>query len=205
MNRFHQPDDAVGEVVFHVGDAQQVLPENAGCACARRAPADDELDVVQRNVRKRKPRHGGDLHLCGAADSADAQPERRRLQSQPEPRRGLGREHAVEGTAVDQHRPARAVERHRHQRPQPREGDRQLGELLQNTARRSPRRRARRCGQHQQQQPQQTGAAPAPRRAPGRAPRRQPRRLAAGARTVIAHEAAPPAGPRPHPCDRRRR
>ncbi len=48
--RAHEPDDAVGEVVFDVADAEHVLAQESRCAASEVVPGDDELRLEGRKA-----------------------------------------------------------------------------------------------------------------------------------------------------------
>ena len=110
-----QPDYPLAEVVFDVGDVQDILAENADAAGPDLAAAHHELDVVQGDAGEREVLDPGERRAGNAAaDAADVETEWR------------GAQYAVGGTAVEQQLHIDTVHLRIYQRSQIRHGDRKF-------------------------------------------------------------------------------
>lgn len=99
--RLGEAQHAVREVVVDIRDPQQVLPQYAGDAALKVVVADEELRIMSRDARDRKPLGNCDLRDERAADAADGVPGRGILQRQLELRRHGGGQEIEEAPGID--------------------------------------------------------------------------------------------------------
>ena len=150
--RLHQPDDAVGEIIFDIGHAQDVLAEQP-----RRpdlAATDEEFDTVKRHRAKFEIVDLRHLGIDRPAKAHDPQAIRRVILFEVIFRRRAGRQRAEKGAAVRDKPHGMPIKRYRHRRLPVDHRHGQLEHLAQmaalvrrlRRARHAQRRRA--CGHH---------------------------------------------------------
>ncbi len=150
--REDEADDAVGEVVFGVGDGQDVAADDAHAAPAGLDAADDELHVGQAGAEQLELVDVGHPVVDLAVHAAHRHVARQRVDRQLELRGGgLGQDAGVRA-AVDHQGHARSVDAHRRDRAVADDLHRQIGHLELALGERD--RRQLQPGQRQRAHPQ---------------------------------------------------
>ncbi len=127
-----QPDRPAPQVVLHVRDMQEVLPQHAHAALPHVAAADQEFDVVQCRSGECETLHFRDGHLIGGPMHAfDLEPFGSGRGLQFELSRAGCAHQAVERAAVDHESDVGVIDLCRHQRPHTHHRDGELGKFLQ--------------------------------------------------------------------------
>ena len=63
VDGLHQANDAISQIVVHVADVKDILAQHPHAAGPYLAPANQEIDVLERNARERKSLDRGHRHV----------------------------------------------------------------------------------------------------------------------------------------------
>jgi hypothetical protein len=132
VDGLHQPYGALPEIVFDVGDVEDILSQHPDRAAPHVASADQEIDVLQWNARQGKGLDGGDGRIRPpATDSLHVEPERREARLELELSGARRAQGTVEGAAIDHELDLGSIDPCGHHRAHSVHRDRKLGHLAQ--------------------------------------------------------------------------